>query len=543
VRAAAAHGSPEYRPRRPEELLLHRVVLDHWATFVARASARGGHLPRFVDRELRKFVECGVLALGLVRVRCAACGHDRAVPFSCKGRGFCPSCGGRRMAEIAARLVDDVLPRVPIRQWVLSLPRPLRYRIAYDARLCSAVLAVYVRAVFGWLRRRARRAGVRDGQPGAVTLVQRFGSAVNLNLHYHTLVLDGVYRERDGAATFWPLPPPTQRDVEKVCAAIARRVHRLLVRRGIESDAPDPLAENEPLLASISAASIQSLIATGDRAGAPVARVGDQVEVDETPSRRGPLCAEVRGFSLQAAVAVPANDRSRLERLVRYVARPPIAAERLSLLGDGRLAYELKKKWSDGTTHVMFRPEELIEKLVALVPAPHKNLIRYHGVLRPAARAGGGAGQAAHGAGAARLRCGLPATGPGGAASPRPLPVVGRIAPPRVRDRCARVPVVRGPHADPGHADRGDVHRLLPARHRRLFASPALRARPLPAARTRTRPRLRVAALRRSAGGGRRPFSTTVRRAASPPYAPHANRPGRQRLIYLCSVNFSGRHR
>jgi hypothetical protein len=190
-----------------------RVVLDHWTTFAARASVRGGHLPRFVDRELRKFVECGVPALGFVRVRCTACGHDRAVPFSCKGRGFCPSCGGRRMAEIAARLVDDILPRSPIRQWVLSLPRPLRYRLAYDAKLCSAVLGVYLRALFGWLRRRARRTGVRDGQPGAVTLVQRFGSAVNLNLHYHTLALDGVYRERDGAASFWPVPPPTQRDV------------------------------------------------------------------------------------------------------------------------------------------------------------------------------------------------------------------------------------------------------------------------------------------------------------------------------------------
>jgi len=103
-------------------MLLHRVVLEHFATFVAREAERKGTLPRFVDRELRKFVECGVLGHGFVRVRCTACGHDRAVPFACKGRGFCPSCGGRRMAETAARLVDGLLPRVPIRQWVLSLP-------------------------------------------------------------------------------------------------------------------------------------------------------------------------------------------------------------------------------------------------------------------------------------------------------------------------------------------------------------------------------------------------------------------------------------
>jgi len=85
-------------------------------------------------------------------------------------------------------------------------------------------------------------------------------------------------------------------------------------------------------------------------------------------------------------VVVPARDRRRLEYLVRYVARPPIAAERLSELPDGRLAYELKKSWSDGTSHVIFRPTELIDKLVALIPAPQKNLLRYHGVLAARAR-------------------------------------------------------------------------------------------------------------------------------------------------------------
>lgn len=257
----AAHRAPstEYRPRQPEELLLHRIVRDHLETFVAREVERGGSLPRFVDRELRKFVACGAPGLGFVRVRCTDCGYDRAVPFSCKGRGFCPGCGGRRMAETAARLVDRVLPRVPIRQWVLSLPRPLRYRLAYNADLCSAVLGVFLRAVFGWLRRRAKGVGVANGQPGAVTQIQRFGSAINLNLHLHSLVLDGVYTEADGRARYRPLPPPTQRDIDKLCAIIARRVRRLLVRRGLaDESAADPLAEQEPLLAGVCSASIQS---------------------------------------------------------------------------------------------------------------------------------------------------------------------------------------------------------------------------------------------------------------------------------------------
>ena len=102
-------------------------------------------MPRFVEREFRGFLRCGILAHRFVRVHCDGCGLDRVVAFSCKGRGFCPSCGGRRMADTVAHLVDRVLPEVPVRQWVLSLPFALRYRLAYDAPLASAVLRVFVR--------------------------------------------------------------------------------------------------------------------------------------------------------------------------------------------------------------------------------------------------------------------------------------------------------------------------------------------------------------------------------------------------------------
>jgi len=110
------------------------------------------------------------------------------------------------MAHTAAHLVDRVLPHVGIRQWVLTLPYPLRYRCAYDARLTSDVLRAFVRALFASLRSRARRAARAGDAPptqcGAVTFVQRFGSALNLNLHFHTLALDGAYRykPRPGAA-------------------------------------------------------------------------------------------------------------------------------------------------------------------------------------------------------------------------------------------------------------------------------------------------------------------------------------------------------
>lgn len=84
------------------------------------------------------------------------------------------------MTELAARLVDDVLPRVPVRQWVLSLPYRRRYLLAWDHALARAVLGVYVRGLLGFQRQRARRHGIRDGRAGSVTVIQRFGGGLNL---------------------------------------------------------------------------------------------------------------------------------------------------------------------------------------------------------------------------------------------------------------------------------------------------------------------------------------------------------------------------
>jgi hypothetical protein len=385
-------GRNEYTRRRPEESVLYQVVQAELETFLARAQARERPVPRFVERELRGFLRCGILAHGFVRVHCDDCGLDRVVAFSCKGRGFCPACGGRRMANTAAHLVDRVLPEVPVRQWVLSLPFALRYRLGYDAPLTSAVLGVFVRTVFASLRRRAlEQWGVVRGQCGAVTFVQRFGDALNLNVHFHSLLLDGVYASGPtGALRFLPLPPPEDDEVERLVGQVARRIARLLERRGLGPEADpgeaDTLAEEQPLLAQLYGASVAGRIAMGRRAGQRVVRVGDCIDPEaDLPALEGECCASVSGVSLHANVAVPARDRQRLERLCRYVARPPVATERLSRLEDERLFYRLKHRWRDGTTHVVFEPHELVEKLAALVPAPRFHLVRYHGIRGPCA--------------------------------------------------------------------------------------------------------------------------------------------------------------
>jgi hypothetical protein len=103
-----------YVPRDPAATVLYGVVAGKLEAFLARQRERDRLVPRFVERELRAFLDCGVLARGFLRVHCDVCKLDRVVPFSCKGRAFCPSCGGRRMADTAAHLVDHVFPEVPV---------------------------------------------------------------------------------------------------------------------------------------------------------------------------------------------------------------------------------------------------------------------------------------------------------------------------------------------------------------------------------------------------------------------------------------------
>jgi hypothetical protein len=172
-------GSPlrdGYERRTPERTVLHELVSRYAQTMLAELrDADGRGLPRHIDRELAEYLRCGTLAHGFARVRCSTCNDELLVAFSCKRRGICPSCTARRMADTAAHLVDRVLPSAPYRQWVLSVPKPLRLRLARDPAWTSWVGGLIVRAVGAWQRRVARARGVAAPLTGAITFVQRFG--------------------------------------------------------------------------------------------------------------------------------------------------------------------------------------------------------------------------------------------------------------------------------------------------------------------------------------------------------------------------------
>jgi len=228
-----------------------------------------------------------------------------------------------------------------------------------------------------------------------VTFIQRFGSALNLHLHFHTLFLEGVYCDRTDQGLkprFLTAEPPTDTAIADVIQKISRRVIRKLRHLGyLEAGMDDavatrydPLGDDAPELARTMAASVQQRIAWGERAGQRVRRLGAGFGYEgEAPTRTGPCCASVQGFSLHAHTAIPAHRRDELERLIRYTARGAVSLERLQTDANGDLLYTFTHPWSDGTTGIRLAPLELLEKLAALVPLPRVHLVRYGGCLAP----------------------------------------------------------------------------------------------------------------------------------------------------------------
>ncbi len=388
-----------YEPRDPSHTVLYTVIADHLETFLASLDADpdATGLPAYVEREFYDYLRCGILAHGFLRLGCDTCPKELLLPFSCKRRGFCPSCAGRRMAQTAAHLVECVIPWVPTRQWVVSVPVPLRYWMASSQDLTAKVHTI-IRTTIGqyYVNQAVTRGVPRDQvQPGSVTFIQRFGSALNLNLHFHCVFLEGVYLDRTDQGLkprFLTGDPPSEADVADVLQKISHRVIRKLRQLGyLEAggDATvatgyDPLVEDAPALARTLAASVQQRMAFGERAGQHVRRIGSGFGHEgEHPALTGPRCARVHGFSLHANTAIPAHRRDQLERLMRYTGRGAVALERLEQDTHGDLLYPFTHPWSDGTTGIRLSPLELLEKLAALVPLPRVHLVRYAGCLAP----------------------------------------------------------------------------------------------------------------------------------------------------------------
>ena len=186
-----------------------------------------------------------------------------------------------------------------------------------------------------------------------------------LNLHFHTIVPEGVFTEaEDGRAIFHDLPAPEDEDVLAILRKVIKKVRALLERRGAFDDDPP--------------STLSRMHAEATQAGLPFD--------DADPPRPKRRTASIDGYSLHAGTFVHENDRQGLERLCRYGLRPPIALERLSLLPSGKVAYQVKRPAPGRPATLVMDPLDLLKKIAALIPPPRAHLVKYAGVFASAAR-------------------------------------------------------------------------------------------------------------------------------------------------------------
>ncbi|MBT5420052.1 MAG: IS91 family transposase [Candidatus Cloacimonetes bacterium] len=334
-----------YQSRRPEKTVLYKTLQENLETWVEQTYQSGGSVPAHIEKDFRHYLECGILSYGFARARCE-CGHEFLVAFSCKGRGICPSCNTRHMAETAAHLVDNVFPKVPVRQWVLSLPKRLRYYLYHDPKIASKVLKIFLDEISKQLKQHIELPPESNIKLGGVSFIHRFGASLNVHLHFHCVIIEGLFvANPNGDLRFQSI---TGIAADKDIYEVQKRV-RLRVLKGFK---------RWKLLKDYEVKNMKSWQGGG-------------------------------GFSVDGSVKLHKNDCKGLERLLRYCARPVFASMRLQQLSNNTLIYKPDKQWKDSNGQsyaqqaITMSGIEFIEKIATLVPPPRIHRHRYFGVLAP----------------------------------------------------------------------------------------------------------------------------------------------------------------
>ena len=318
-----------YRPRKPEKTVLFELIKKNYKTWHKNS---GIPVPKYVENEFQKFLECGILAKGFALAHCSDCHKEFALAFSCKGRGLCPSCNTKAMVETAANLVENVNSHVPVRQFVISFPMRIRHYFQ-----THKILQAVLRIVVDEIRKRLIVCGpdLPDPKIGAITFIQHFGKTLNYHPHFHLIVADGLFSTDSDDILFHPASL-TQDDIADTEDCIRKRVMRYFGKRG---------------------------------------------GIDKETIKRM-ASYENSGFSLNANVRIASWDRKSLERLIRYCARPCFASENLRWNGPW-VHYRLPKPTHTGKTFIQLDPLEFIERISHFIPYPRRHRRHYHGVFAP----------------------------------------------------------------------------------------------------------------------------------------------------------------
>ena len=266
-----------------------------------------------------------------------------------------------------------MLPDVPVRQWVLTVPWALRSWLARDGELLSTVLRIFVEEVSRWLSGQVPEKASSSAKGGAVTFIQRFGNTLNLHVHFHVIALDGLYARdaETGALLFHPnRRRPREEDERAVAKAVCRRLVRLFRRRGWMDELGRLLLAAEEPASPLPFSEQTAFRFLGPSRGR------------KESSSRG----EYGGFSVHAGVQIREGDEAGREKLVRYAARPPFAFEQVQRTEKGQVLFHLKKPRASGQQAMLLDPIDFLRRLSWLVPPPGLNQTRYHGVLASASK-------------------------------------------------------------------------------------------------------------------------------------------------------------
>ncbi len=373
--------SEALRPRKSylrETELIRCTFAKNLSNFYSINNNRN-RIPKFVKKEVADFLSCGILANGFIRLYCKDCKSTEVLAFSCKRRGFCPSCCGRRMNDTAIHLEENVFPIAPIRQWVLSFPFFLRYLMAYDPKVITAILKIHTNEISRYYKGNSGQERT-EVKTGAATVIQRFGGALNLNPHFHSVFVDGYFFKKNNKVYFKRVNASNQMELEKLLKVIVKKILRWLERNSYLELESSNLNLLENTMASIHESSVCYKISVGPRKGEEI-QIGGSENLAKVVNSGGGL--SIKGFNIHAGVSIKSHQREKMSILFRYISRGPLAKGRVEALSDEKILLKFKKPWSNGATHVVYTNLEFIEKLIALVPPQRAHLVRYHGVFAP----------------------------------------------------------------------------------------------------------------------------------------------------------------
>jgi len=218
-----------YRSRHPERTVLYRVLFHYFDRFLTeyehRFEKEYGFLRPIIKEVVERYLDCGNPHCGFARIRCPDCGEERLLMFSCRTRGFCPSCHAKRLEEWGEWMREELLLDVPHRQVVFTIPRMLRLFFKYNRRLLGSLCRLALQSLTRYF------AAVTGSElmPGVMAAVQTFGTRINFHPHLHFLVTEGGV---DKAGEFHKV---SRIDDSRLAELFAREVLRSLVHKQLLS--------------------------------------------------------------------------------------------------------------------------------------------------------------------------------------------------------------------------------------------------------------------------------------------------------------------